>query len=407
MELLIRPAEVRQSMLGRDEPEYHHRDRDFGTQVATVTAVYPVGHPQNRAGQTLVDLLPNGARAPWRKVPLGAPYAHGETEVAAANTRRRQPYAPKPRNQMEGAVYDVRPGTRVLVAFPSGDQRAPVILMALKFNAQGTHAAPVERQGYDRFGGDGHFERVDGSPVDSGMDEFPRSVDGFNGARIVRDNAGSIALQSSTDHEPVFPGHNGIPAAPKPRGDITASTRGARVGRQGRLTGKDSVTGDAGDGTIRDQTIGATLGNLIVRLMSDVGRYYASTRGSGDGRWYAEDPERSYFALRANGNAEVGGAEKAVLDANDVCLGNDDPGYHAVLDEPITAFIDAWTKVFDQHKHRDVTSGSDTSGVPVDGIRILFETEYQLGYAWHSDHVRLVKTEAAKRHTEDDPDGEG
>lgn len=405
--LLIRPGDVRQSMLGRDEPEHHDRDRMFAPRVATVTAVYPVGHPKNKTGQTLVDILPNNAMAPWRKVPLGAAYAHGETEIASANTRHRQPYAPKSRNQMEGAVYDVRPGTRVLVTFPSGDMRAPVIQCALKYNAQGAKAAPVERQGFDRFGADGHFERVDGNPVDAGMDEYPRSVDGFNGARFVRDNTGSILLHGSTDHEPVFPGHNGIPGAPDPRGDIVASTRGARVGRQGRLTGKDSVTGDAGDGTIRDETDGAKIGNLIWKLASDLGRIWGSTRGSGDARVYVEDKERSYLALRANGTAELGGAEKAVLDADDVCLGNEDPPYHAVLYETLNSFIDAFTQVFDQHRHRDVTSGSDTSGVPTGGIRILYEGFYQRGQLYMSDNVRLVKSESAKRHTEDDPDGEG
>lgn len=403
---LIHVGDIRQAGLGREEPEHDEREQMFETVVGVVTAVYPIDHPKNSMGQTCVDVLHSEGLAPWRMVPLGAAHAHGETDVAIPFSRRRQPYAAKARNQMEGAVYDVRPGTRVLVGFPTGDLRAPVIVGTLKFNRQGEGGFPREQAGVDRFDDDGKLLAMAAtSPLDSARSEYPRAVDTYNGTRLERDNRGNFHVQTTNDRASVFPGHNGIPAAPAPEGNIGMSTRGARRGIQGRITGKHPTTGETNDdGSIRDETAGAKIGNLIRRAISTIGQIYDSTRGSGDGRMYFEDKERSYVSLTADGKAEVHADSRVTLDSDEVCLGNASPPYHAVLWEPLDEIITQLCEVFDLHAHSEVTSGNSVSGPPTTfqgSIWQIRRTECE------SDHVRLVKDEGATPHTRDDPNGEG
>lgn len=405
MRPLIAIADVRQSGMPRVTAEHDDTaDRLFETVLGVVVDVYPIDHPQNDMGQMLVDVQPLHWAPMLRRVPLAVGYAHGETHVATANTRDRQPYAPKARNQMDGTTYDVRPGTRVQVAFISGDLAAPIVVGIVKFNRQGELDAPTERQGIDRFGDDGHFAMVEGNPLDSAMSEYPRHRDTYNGTSREVDNRGNYTVQTSTDQEPVHPGHNGIDTSPDPQGNILHSSRGAKVGRQGRLTGKHPITGEAGDGTIRDETLGATKGSWVARLASTIGRLWFSTRGSGDGRVYLENDDRSYVSLKGE-TASLHAKAKAFLDAAEVCLGNADPQYHAVLWEPLREMLFTFITDYDGHMHTGVESGSDNSGPPAIGFLPKWLLQFQLGTTFESDHVRLVKSEAASPTFETDPDG--
>ncbi len=401
MRPLIPLASVIQAGLGREEPEYDDRDGIAEEVVGVITAVYPIDHPENGLGQTLVDVQVGHLLPAWKRVPLGATHAHGETERYVENSRRRQPYDPKERNQMEGAVYDVRPGTRVLVRFPSKDLRSPTIVGILKYNRQGKGGFPAEKQGVDRWKDGKLLDMVEVNPLDSARAEYPRAVDTYNGTRLERDNRGNFSVQTTIDRASVFPGHNGIPAAPDPEGNIALSTRGARVGNVGITTGKHPLTDDDSRGSIRFETAKALVGDLIARLRSGSGRFFVSTKGSDDGRVFLVDKDGDYVALRANGNAELHGESKAVLDSDDVRLGHDGAPYEIVLWPQLDIIMTQLCNVFDSHGHTEVESGSSVSGPPNNFQTVIWERQRE---DCRADGVKADKSPSASPEQEEDPD---
>lgn len=419
MEPLIDPRSVVQSGLGRIVEQLDPRSQTLVSTRAVVLRVYPPGHPENRIGQTQVDVRPLDGLPILRRVPVALAYAHQETDIEEARTARRQPYAPKARNRVEGSVRDLRPGTHVLVQFLGGAMYEPIVTATLKPNDQGAQAFPVERQHVDRIGADGALETDETHPLDSAVDRsdpdhprssYPRSADVCNGVRREVDNTGSYYIQTSTDREPVFPGHNGVPASPPPRGNYGVSTRGAAQGHIQFTTGRDPEldepsagrqgrqTLNADDGTIRDDTRSA-IGNLIQRLRSEVGRYYLSTRGSGNGGVYLEDKDRNYLALVEG--AELHGEDQVVLDAPAVKLGSGEATFHAVLWEQLVECLTALVEVFDNHVHGGVESGSDSTDKPA-----AFQAPVLAQHVdnFRSDVVTLDKDAASTASFQDDPD---
>jgi len=402
---LIPARSVRQAALGYEAPQYDTRAEISELSAGVVIAVYPVDHPANPMGQMLVDVQLNHGLPLLQRVPVGTFYVHQETAIATPRSSDRQPYTPKARNRIEGCVRDLRAGTKVLVGFVNANLRAPVVVCALPFNLQDAGAFPVARQAVDRFDDDGKLlAMTEVSSAHALMSEYPRAVDTYNGTRLERDNRGNLHVQTTNDQESVFPGDNGIPAAPKPEGNIGFSTRGARRGIQGRITGEHPTTGETNsDGSIRDETANAKIGNLIARLRSKVGRYYVSTRGSGDARVYLENDDRSYLALKG-GAAEMHGDGKGVIDADDVRLGNASAPYEIVLWPQLNELMDLLTQIFDAHGHTEVTSGSSVSGPPDAFQNAIWMAR---GDECKADHVKSVKDQGATPSPQDDPNGEG
>ena len=409
---LINPN-VHQQGMGERRAQHRNegtRDvREFTTGV--ITAAYPIDHPQNGLRQVVYDVFVGAEMPHWRRVPMATPYAHQETEIEAPNSKNRQPYAPKARNRIDGRSSDLRPGTKVRIGYVGGDLEAPIILECLRMNLQPeTGGALTEKQYVDIFDGSGKLlSTVLRAPLDSTLGEYPRQVDGFNGTRTYVDNRGNLYVQSTNDQAPVFPGHNGIPASPEPQGNIGFSTRGAKMGNQGRVTGsRPEANGETNsDGSIRDETVGARLGHYVVRLRSLVGRLYGSTRGSGDGRVYLETADRSYMALSPDGHAELHGEQKVTLDADTVNLGNDAPPYTAVLWEVLNDFLEEFIDEYDGHAHGGVTEGNDDTDAPTSLVKVpIWIAKYQRGKAYQSDNVHLVKADPATPEPQDDPHGE-
>lgn len=403
MRSLIPAHGVKTAGMGREEPQYDPRQRINETVVAVVARVYPVGHPDNELGQTAADLVFSHSLPPALRVPLSGDHAHQETGIATPDSANRQPYAPKGKNRIEGRAADVRPGTKVLVTFINGDLRSPVIIGKLRFNEQGD-GGKAELATIDVFGTNG--KQLDLSvinPLDSAMAEYPRDIDGLNGSRRVIDNRGNYHIQTSDDVDPVFPGHNGIPAAPKPEGNYGVSTRGARVGNIGLLTGKSDVTGQDSRGTIRLETAKALVGDLIARLHSKSGRLFISTEGSDAGTVYVQDKQGSYVALRANGVAEMHGETKGVIDADDVRLGHANAPFEIVLWPQLDEIVTDLCSVFDGHGHTEVESGNSVSGPPNNFQSIVWlrrRTECR------ADGVYADKSPSASPEKETDPDGD-
>jgi hypothetical protein len=368
---LIDPDDVYQTGLGTPmrQPPVHRRAVD-GVK-AVVIRVFPVGHPENRLGQTLVDAQPMAELPMLFRVPVCLPHAHQETEVALPRSPRRQPYDPKKVNRIEGSARDLRPGTYVWIQFLGGSLHDPVVVATMKPNRQGER--PGERQCVDRIGTDGALARAEVVPLDSDLEEYPRSVDVFNGCRDEIDNRGNRYIQTSTDRDPVHPGHNGIPRSPDPQGNYGVSTRGAVDGHISFTSGKDPDTGDdsrgrhvrrsvdALDGSIRDSTR-STIGNIIRGLRSGSGRIWESTRGSGDGRIYHEDNQDNYLALGPR--AELHSEEAAVLDGPEVHLGHYGAEYGVVLWPQLVEVLAAIFVIFDEHRHDGVETGDGTTAPP-------------------------------------------
>lgn len=391
---------------------------------ATVVAVYPVGHPENRLGQTLVDVQPLAELPLLPRVPVCLPHAHQETAEALEHTARRQPFAPKARNRMEGSSRDLRPGTLVWVQFLGGSLHDPVIVATMKYGQQGTGAFPLERQVVDRIQDDGAVVDDETHPLDSAIDRsdpdhvtssYPRSADVYNGVRVEVDNRGSHYVQTSIDREPVFPGHNRIPAAPAPEGNYGVSTRGARVGHQVFTSGRhprfpdeESIgrqgrqTIDADDGTIRDETRGSKKGSIIKRIASTVGRFFVSTKGSGDGRVFLGNAQEHYLALTEDGT-EVHG-KKVVLDGDNVYLGSGEVGSNVVTWQELrAALLQLWAAV-DNHRHRDTQPGSGLSGPPLP-LPTPFEQRWlNVVDSCRATGVWVAPTHVASPETQDDPD---
>jgi len=418
MDHLIDPACVRQSGMGVEAEQLPPSTRSDAAFKAVVLRVYPVGHPANRVGQTLVDIQPLADFPVMMSVPIASGHAHQETDVAAAESPRRQPYAPKPRARIEGMSRDLRPGTFVWVQFQNGSIWDPVVIGTAKFNDQGAAGFPLERQIVDRIASDG--KRViptEVHPLDSALGEYPRAVDVFNGTRVETTNTGSRYVQTSIDREPVFPGHNGIPQSPDPSGSYGVSTRGARRGHIGFTTGRHPETGDesggrqfrqsleAEDGTIRDSTR-SKIGNLIQRLKSDVGRLFASTRGSGDGRVYLEGRDRAYVSLDA-GRAELHGPDEVVLDGPKVRLGGAAAAYELTLWPQLIELLDALALEFDLHTHLYIpgTEEPTQTNPPTAAHQQL--TVATMKDACKADEVKAGQTPPTAPTHQDDPDGDG
>lgn len=373
---LIEAASVRQHSLGAVERQEPAGPRTFDPVKGTVINVYPVGHPKNRLKQTVVDVQPTAEHGILRRVPLCTLHAHQETGTALANSLRRQPYAPKDRNREEGTSVDVRPGTFVWVHFLGHDGKEPVAVAGMRFGGQGA-PFPQGRQVVDRVQADGSVAPTETPPLDSDMETYPRAVHHvFNGVRAETDNRGNYHLQASTDRTPVFPGHNGIPAAAAPEGSIGISARGGRFGNLILTTGRHSRHDEASvgrhgrqslgadDGTIRDDTR-STLGHIIQRVWKGAGRIWHSAAGGSDGRWYAESRARSYLALD-HGGAEVHGAQQVVLDGGRVYLGSGEAASELVLWPQLKQVLDTLWQMVDQHVHTDPDEG--VTGPPVPAV---------------------------------------
>lgn len=415
MRPLLDPSRVVQASLGEETMErptvrYRHE-----TVRALVLRVYPVGHLLNPTGQLIADVQPLAALPVLLRVPVAATHAQQDTEVSAPRSTRRQPVAPRPESRIEGTRRDIRPGTYVWVTFVNGHLYDPVIMGAAGFDQRGAADAPETTAFVDRVAEDGTVEAVTVPPLDSDARTYPRSVDAFNGSRVEIDNRGNVLVQTTTDREPVWPGHNGVPASPDPEGSYGVSTRGARIGNLVFTTGRHPTAEDrtsvgrqgrrtvgAEDGTIRDETR-SRVGNMIRRLVSGVGRYFVSTRGSDDGRVYLEDAQRDYVAL-GNGRAELHGEDVAVLDAPQVRLGHADAEHEIVLWPQLDQILAAMWAAIDAHQHTGVQTGEGTTGPPeVPNYGLTWST---LGPECRADGVKADKSPAAAPTYQDDPEDE-
>ncbi|MGH7859772.1 MAG: hypothetical protein ACREQY_20785, partial [Candidatus Binatia bacterium] len=299
---LIDPATVRESGLGVLREQRDVRNQTVEGTRGVVIRVYPVGHPENRLGQTLVDVHLSYLLPILKGVPVALSHAHQETPVATPRTKFRQPYPPKARNRMEGEASDLRPGTFVWVQFMNADLREPIVTAVMPYNRQGEEPFPVEKQVTFRFAGADDVEAVECFPLNSSMEEYPRSVRVYNGTRREIDNRGNLLYQTTIDREPVFLGDNGIPAAPLPEGSEVHSTKGARLGNQGRFTGRHPVTGETNEhGSIVDESLEALIGSHIRRILAnEVGNYVREIVGNAVGKstiTVKENGDGSYSAL--------------------------------------------------------------------------------------------------------------
>ncbi len=389
-----------------------------------VVNVYPIGHPENLLGQPLYDVQPLADIPILPRVPMCASHAHQETDEAIEWTTRRQSYAPKARNRMEGSHRDLRSGTLVWVQFLGGSLHDPVIVQTMQYSEQGAGGFPRERQTVDRIGADGELVDEETYPLSSAIERhdddrvtssYPRSADVYNGVRVEVDNRGSRYVQTSTDREPVFPGHNDIPGTPTPEGNYGVSTRGAVVGNQVFTSGRhprfpdESSEGrqgrrtiNADDGTIRDETRGSKKGSIIKRVASAVGRLWMSTVGSGDGRVYLENAKRHYLAL-SDEAAELHGV-KVILDGDKIYLGAGEVLSEIVTHPQLKTLQAQLWRGIDEHRHTGVQPGAGTTGPPQGPI---FEQTWNLGAdTCKASGVFAEPTHTASPEPQDDPEGE-
>lgn len=370
---LIDSRAVFQSGLGALTEELPLAQRTLVGTKGTVVNVYPVGHEDNPSGQTLVDIMPTNGLPFLLKVPMAHGHAHEETDEQAPLSERRNAGKPRARNRMEGSSTDVRHGTFVWVSFLGGSIHDPVVTATLGFNQKTATSAPAFMQVIDTIDADGNLLAAPSHPLDSvydrdtGGSNYPRKVARFNGVHEETDNRGNRYIQTGVDREPIFKGHNKIPASPDPEGNFGVSTRGSRMGHIGFTTGKSAQRPEDGskgrqfrrtigadDGTIRDTT-NSTIGHMIRRVRSGLGRMWSSTRGASDGRVYHEDKDRNYLAL--GGGAELHGS-KVVLDSIAVHLGGADAASEIVLHPQVMAMLQAMVSLYDQHTHLSGGSGS-------------------------------------------------
>ncbi|MGH7855835.1 MAG: hypothetical protein ACREQY_00780, partial [Candidatus Binatia bacterium] len=159
------------------------------------------------------------------------------------------------------------------------------------------------------------------------------------------------------------------------------------------------------DGTVRDQ-VESTIGNLIKRVKSAVGRFWVSTAGSGDGRLYIETgeegAERNYLSLDSLQRiAEMHGIEKAVLDSALVKLGNRDAPDNIVLWPQLDVVLQLILQAHDGHGHTNVQNGGGTSGPPTVMLKPIWIAE---GPECRSDVAFALKSPAPDPEYQTDPE---
>jgi hypothetical protein len=436
---LIDARSVCQTGMGRLREELPLSARTLTGVKAVVLRVLPVGHPDNRSGQTLCDLQPRGDLPILRRVPIATPDAHEETQKETARSSYRQPYDPKARNRMSGATADVRPGSFVWVQFHNGSIWDPVITANLKFNQLPADQAPEYAQLVDRIDADGNLVPTPTRPVDSDMDandktagssSYPRRVQTYNGCRVEVDNKGNHYVQTSTDRKPLYPGHDGVPESPDPEGSYGVSTRGAVVGHIGFTTGRnpsasaeeqqaqldgrasqssdDTSKGrhfrrsiDAEDGTIRDSTR-SKLGHIIHRVRAGKGRMWSSTQGASDGRVYQESAQRDYVALGKN-KAELHGESTVTLDGPTVKLGSVGVGDEIVLWPQLCQVLEEVFLAIDLHVHDGVETGEGSTNKPTEAVTPTFTGGKS---KFKAADVHAGQSSGSSPHYQDDPEDE-
>lgn len=406
---LIDPLSVRQSGLGRTFEELPTTVRMNEATRGVVIAVYPPGHPENPdLGQTLVDVQPTDGDRILYKVPLCTPHAHQDTPVEAPFSSQRQPYAPRARHRLEGSSRDVRWGSFVLVTYLGGLASEPIAIAGMRFDQRAHPAPEADREFLDDLDGDGVVDR-DGQGLDADLAQYPRWIERYNGVTWLVDNRGNVRIQTGA-RERVFPGHGGIPASGDPQGNVVVSTRGTPDGRLAFISGDHPRAKESSDarqrrtvlggthGAIRDETRDAANGSWSARLRSKIGRFFASTRGSDDGRVYLEGPGRGYLAVTED-RTELHG-DKAVLDG-EVYLGHANASGNAVTHAELDQAIQMILQQIDLHTHTGVETGEGTSGPPSAPITPIY---LPLAETFKAQGVHLDPTHSASPSFQEDPD---
>jgi len=432
---LINPRSVQQCGMGVPDIEKPATSQTLVGTKASVVRVYPVGHKGNPSGQLLADVIPLRTYPLLYGVPVVHMGAHEETDQATAFSTNRNATDPKPRNKMQGAASDLRPGTLVWVTFLGGSLLEPIITATFGFDQGGDKGTQADTYApsVDVVQPDGTVKPDTRRPLDSAMSEddqgnvtsdYPKHVSSYYGEREEVANTGSRFIQTSTDREPVWTGAHDIPAAPKPAGNYGVSTRGAVVGNvrftTGRAVSTDSQgrvavrSGDdeshvgrqeraslnADDGTIRDDTA-SKIGNIIARIRSG-GRYYVSARGGKDGVIYHEAAGGAYTLL--DGNADIY-ADTATLNSSTVKLGGPGMGDEIVLWPQLVQVLATLCKEFDTHLHTGVQTGTGSTNTAkasgFDQSSILSSGEN----SFKASDVFAGQSASPQANKQDDPDG--
>lgn len=359
---------------------------------AVVVNVLATDDPNNLQGETLCDvqIIDGGYFLP--RVAIYASSFHVDTDPDD-DVLGRQNRAMRQRNIYNGESWTPEVGSICIVMFigPPGPNREAAIMGFCPVSNQSLpHAErkesenifPKEAQAvtvFDPLTGDLKDEYR--SRMQPTQKESPRYTRMQNGAAFEIDNRGNINLQSSNNREPiereVYDNYDyksaRIDKTPDPEGNIVLSTRGAKKGNIGLVTGKtESVRKtlpifNAEGGVETEIVLTEELlepndeGNVLISTSGALqGRVKITTEETEDGVIVIIDKAGSTVTLAANGNIIISAASNAIVSAGGLALiGAAGATHPAMWGDVFLLWV--LTNVM-PHFHVGVQSGNSVSG---------------------------------------------
>ncbi|HXF76358.1 MAG TPA: hypothetical protein VNN13_09725 [Methylomirabilota bacterium] len=225
-----------------------------------VVNVLPPDSEDNGQGQLLCDVRLVDDGYTLFHVAVLSPAFHQDTDPERPMARQAVPS--RSRNIYDGESFSPQVGDIVLVQFigPPGPNREAVITgffgVSMQSLPHGRRSGkdnifPREAQAVTVFDQDGHPIEEFRSRLHATESEQPRYTRIQNGSAFEIDNRGNINLQSTINREPIqkeryshysFTSLKPTDPTPPPEGNIMLSTRGARRGNIGLVTGKIETT---------------------------------------------------------------------------------------------------------------------------------------------------------------------
>ena len=296
------------------EPKPGQGDSGYRTYPVkgSIIAVYPTDDENHSQGQVLCDVVCFDMERTLLRVPVLSPAFHQDTDPS--DLRGRQNLPPRERNIYDGEGWIPAVGTLCVVMWVGRPPNAepfishfiPTNFQSLPHPGRRKNIFPREAQAVTKFNSKGEPEEELSSRLQPTEAEAPRYVRVQNGSAFEIDNRGNVTLQATINKEPIrkerYSGYHYekpmVETTPEPEGNVVLSTRGAKRGNIGLITGrlkspsKSLIVFQDGEqhvvpidetneeGSILLKTVGAGQGDIDLEVRT-VNRQTGEVMGSG------------------------------------------------------------------------------------------------------------------------------
>jgi len=352
----------------RDASGYSNPAESINWPVkGVVVNVLATDDPNNGQGQTLCDVSLIDYNYTLFRLQVFSPHFHQDTRPDAQLSRQRA--ASRTRDIYDGESWTPRVGSICLVQFigAPGPQRdavitafGPVSNQALPHVNRDSDESiyPREAQAVTVFDAAGNPKEEFRSRLQPTQSESPRYTRVQNGSALEIDNRGNVNVQTTIAREPIEQeiyddykyGVARIETTPDPEGNIVLSTRGAKRGNIGLVTGKIAtqrktmqIVGANGE-AVREIVLVEELeeqseeGNVHISTKSaKQGKVTITTQESENGTILIIDKGETSIKFDGEGNLEVDAPEDVTVKAKGNITAEADGNIDANADGNIAA----------------------------------------------------------------------